>query len=359
MRRNKARKLRFIRDWSIFEDDVRRFPFTLFPAEPMLLSGGVPCQPFSLGGKHKGHLDDRNMFPAFIDVVRTLAPKAILIENVKGLLRESFAPYFQYVLLQLRHPEVLQQQDEDWKPHLARLEEVETSGSRGGLHYNVVYQLVDAADYGVPQRRERVFIVGLRADLGLEWSFPTPTHSKAALEFDQGPLGNYWERHCLAPRVADAQAVPVLAPDHLPWVTVRDVTSDLPEFGSPEGTALEHVLWPGARPYVGHTGSPLDAPSKALKVGDHGVPGGENMVVLDDGSVRYMSVREAARVQTFPDDFVFGGSWTEGLQQLGNAVPVELAEQLAGGLAHVLRSASRTDLERHPSSSDRASLQSA
>lgn len=86
----------------------------------------------------------------------------------------------------------------------------------------------------------------------------------------------------------------------------------------------------GARTYPGHTGSRLDWPSKALKAGVHGVPGGENMVVLDDGSVRYYTTREAARLQTFPDDYVFQGPWSKDMRQIGNAVPVRLAR--AGGI---------------------------
>lgn len=77
--------------------------------------------------------------------------------------------------------------------------------------------------------------------------------------------------------------------------------------------------------YAGHSGSKLDEPSKTIKAGAHGVPGGENMVVLDDGSVRYYTVRESARIQTFPDDYLFSASWTESMRQIGNAVPVKLA----------------------------------
>ena len=85
--------------------------------------------------------------------------------------------------------------------------------------------------------------------------------------------------------------------------------------------------------YPGHTGSPLDLPAKTLKAGDHGVPGGENMMVLENSAVRYFSVRESARLQTFLDGYVFHGSWTETMRQLGNAVPVSLARLVAASVA--------------------------
>ena len=118
------------------------------------------------------------------------------------------------------------------------------------------------------------------------------------------------------------------------WRTVRDALKGLPEpriLGVPGWK--NHKLQPGARVYPGHTGSPIDEPSKALKAGGHGVPGGENMLRRVDGSVRYYSVREAARVQSFPDDYELHGAWGEAMRQLGNAVPVLLAETVAKSVA--------------------------
>jgi DNA (cytosine-5)-methyltransferase 1 len=77
----------------------------------------------------------------------------------------------------------------------------------------------------------------------------------------------------------------------------------------------------------------MDMPAKTLKAGDHGVPGGENMLALPDGKFRYFTVRESARLQTFPDGYVFHGSWTETMRQLGNAVPVRLARIVASSVA--------------------------
>jgi DNA (cytosine-5)-methyltransferase 1 len=120
---------------------------------------------------------------------------------------------------------------------------------------------------------------------------------------------------------------------------VRDAINDLPD---PEkfltNKIPNHRFNPGARSYPGHTGSPLDEPAKTLKAGDHGVPGGENMLARTDGTVRYFTVREAARLQTFPDDYIFRGAWTEAMRQLGNAVPVRLAEVVASSVAKTLLS---------------------
>ena len=333
MRENKARKIKPVSTWPIVESDVREFDFRAINNVD-LVSGGPPCQPFSLGGKHQAYRDDRDMFPSAIRAVRDLQPKAFLFENVKGLTRATFANYLQYIRLQLRFPEITRRQNEDWYGHLSRLEQVETSGAYSGLHYNVVIRLLNAADYGVPQRRERVFIVGFRADIGLEWCFPAATHSNEALQYSKWVTGEYWDRHGI--RDWDSSCGPrkfAARPSKLlPWRTVRDALHDLPDPELDPAAAArfaDHRFIPGARSYPGHTGSPSDEPAKTLKAGAHGVPGGENMLRRPDGSVRYFSVRESARLQTFPDDFVFHGAWGETMRQLGNAVPVTLAEVVA------------------------------
>ncbi len=336
MRLNKSCRRSFVRHAEIIEDDVRRIDFREYRGEVEIVTGGPPCQPFSIGGKHRSFNDDRDMFPQAVRAVREIQPAAFVFENVKGLLRSSFANYFSYCTLQLRYPNIRRNGDEEWVDHLARLEEYHTSGPKRGLQYNLVYQLLNAANFGVPQRRERVFIVGIRADHGLKFSFPTATHDEDRLLYDKWVSGLYWEEHRLdAPSTPPALLKRRLArismelPEFmLPrWRTVRDAISDLPtiEVGARCPRTPNHFFNPGARSYPGHTGSPYDQPAKTLKAGDHGVPGGENTLQLEDGSVRYFSVRECARLQTFPDNWVLEGSWTESMRQLGNAVPVNLA----------------------------------
>jgi len=130
-----------------------------------------------------------------------------------------------------------------------------------------------------------------------------------------------------------------LEPKRLPWITVRDALKGLPDPRENSTDFLNHVFRDGARMYPGHTGSILDYPSKTLKAGDHGVPGGENMIRFYDNKVRYLTVRESARIQAFPDDYCFSGSWTESMRQIGNAVPVKLAEVVGGKLTELLSSA--------------------
>ncbi|KLE32496.1 multidrug DMT transporter [Aurantiacibacter luteus] len=349
IRENRRAKAGGIGRWpEPIEGDIREVDFRVDEGKIDLVSGGPPCQPFSLGGKHRAHADTRDMWPEAVRVVRETRPKAFVFENVKGLTRASFATYLAHIVHQLTYPELTHLPDEPWIDHMARLERHHTAGGgRDGLRYNVVYRVLNAANYGVPQRRERVVFVGFRADLGIEWNFPDETHSIDALLWEQVRSDEYWDRHKVASRdraldprlVARAEKL-IEKPAPAPWRTVRDAIGDLPdpETALKQATVcLNHRFQPGARSYIGHTGSPLDEPAKTLKAGVHGVPGGENMLRRADGAVRYFSVRESARLQTFPDDYRFHGSWTECMRQLGNAVPVQLAEVVARNVSHELQ----------------------
>lgn len=283
-------------DMRIIEGDVRDVDWSFLPDDIDLLAGGPPCQPFSLGGLARAEADKRDMFPAYTAVLAQLKPRAFICENVKGLARESFHQYYEYILLRLQHPSLSKREGETWEQHAIRLSRIHASADHEAVRYEVIPTVVDAADYGVPQHRHRVVIVGFRSDVEASWAFPQRTHGRGLL----------------------------------PLVTLGESIENVPALNN-ESRGGE------ARSYPGHTGSPLDKPSKTIKAGVHGVPGGENTIRFDDGSLRYMTVREAARVQTFPDGYELTGAWSEGMRQIGNAVPVELARVVASSVACALR----------------------
>jgi DNA (cytosine-5)-methyltransferase 1 len=315
-----------------------------------IVAGGPPCQPFSLGGKHKANQDNRDMFPYAIRAIERLAPKVFLFENVKGLLRQTFSKYFEYIILRLSYPDFSSSGNVDWEKHLNELRSIGQIPYIG-KKYNVQFKLINAADYGVPQTRERVVIVGARSDLSLSWSFPAATHSEDKLLWDMYVTGEYWERHNISKSLRPNFDTPLnekifqlkdkygmFEPELLPWKTVRDILFDTPDPRSDHGIT-DHIFRDGARTYPGHTGSDFDWPSKTIKAGGHGVPGGENMIRFGDGSLRYLTTFEAKRIQTFPDNFVIKGAWGEAMRQIGNAVPVLLAEKIGCELARALNAA--------------------
>lgn len=314
---NIGKGVKHVEHWPIVRSDVREIDWKQY-AGVDLVAGGPPCQPFSIGGKHRGDDDHRDMWPQAIRAVREISPRGFVFENVRGLTRPKFGPYLQSIVDGLANPGSL-------------------------LRYEVVVHQVNAADYGAAQKRHRVVIAGVRSDIA-KGAMPAlrPTHSRERLLWDQFVTGQYWKEHRIKRSLdsfdlIDAALVHRLRergeePDTLRWVTVRDKLCGL---GAPTGTA-NHVFQAGAKVYKGHTGSPLDQPAKALKAGDHGVPGGENMMVLADDTVRYFTTREAARLQGLPDDYEFPRSWTESMRQLGNAVPSELAEAVGRWMAAIL-----------------------
>ncbi len=350
IQQNQKLQVQAVRNWKVRRCAVESIDFAEYENRIDLISGGPPCQPFSMGGKHAAHADSRDMFPEAIRAVRQARPKAFIFENVKGLTRTSFRNYYQYIQLQMEHPTLALKDGESWADHLARLERHHLSGKREDLHYKVVTRLLNAADFGIPQKRERVFFVGFRDDLGVEWSFPQETHSLDRLVWDQGIETTYWERsrvgrssRHISPQLLNRVRGLKEKPSTIAWRTVREALAELadPEQNPKQAYLFpNHQFQPGARAYVGHTGSFLDEPAKTLKAGVHGVPGGENMLRRADGSVRYFSVRESARLQTFPDEYIFHGSWSETMRQLGNAVPVELARCVGQTVAD--------QLEAHP-----------
>lgn len=320
-------------DLLVREQSVVAFKYSEIGPVDLLAAGG-PCQPFSHGGQRRGSLDERNLFPQVVRALHDVQPTAFVIENVRGLLFRDMELYFKRLLRELRAP----------RRHYA------SSGhSRRGRpadEYKIFFRVLNAADFGLPQNRQRLFIVGLRPKLADRWAWPEPTHSRDALI--QALLADeYWDAHGVPQKVRRRvrAAIPEAARKRLNttgenWRTLRGLLSDLDPPARNVATATDpaHVFVPDARLYPKHTGSKLDWPAKTVKAGVHGCPGGEHIVVFDNGKHRYFTVRECALLQGFPKDYVFPKLRTKAMRQIGNAVPIPVAGAVGRQLAEVLRS---------------------
>ena len=299
-----------------------------------LIAAGAPCQPFSQGGGLRGQYDERNMFPEVVRAIGEARPRAFLIENVRGLLFEKAAPYFKSVLARLRNPAVAAGRE------ISDLYHLSAPGPGPDDEYSVHYALLNAADFGLAQNRPRLFIVGIRRGEG-RWSWPAGRFSRSSL-VDALRGDSYWDEHPVHESIREAALRPIRLRDAPPegkrWRTLRDLVATLPEAStSSEGAADQaHVLVPGARLYAKHTGSRLDWVAKTVKAGVHGTPGGEHIVLLDDGTHRYLTVRECAVLQGFPTSYTLPEKRTPAMRQLGNAVPVAVAEALGKRLSDTL-----------------------
>lgn len=245
-----------------------------------LVAGGVPCPPFSHAGKQLGPADERDLFPTMIELVRVTRPRAVMIENVRGLLDPKFADYRASINREL-----------------------------DGIGYDLQWQLLQASDYGVSQLRPRVVAVGVRRDLGVAFSYPDPYAAAAPTvgELLQ-PLmaANGWEGASAWAAKADR-----IAPT---------LVGGSKKHGGPDlGPTRAKRAWE-ALGVNGHTLAP-DAPE----------PGFE-------GSPR-LTVPMAARVQGFPPEWQFVGAKTQAYRQVGNAFPPPVARAVGERIVETLRAA--------------------
>ena len=280
-----------------FNEDVRGISFAQFRGKVDVVVGGPPCQPFSIGGLRKGKADERDMIPEFVRCLEEVQPEAFLMENVPGLTIGNRKNYFSSLLNALSK-----------------------------LGYHISWKVLNAADFGIPQIRRRLFIVGMHEQ---RFIFPQETH---------GPN-----------RV-------------LPFVKVKDV---LPpnQLGEPNPSKVFYAKNPSLRPnpYHGHLfnggGRPinLDQPSPTILASAGGnkthfidsfklVPayhrylmeGGKPQKGELEGA-RRLSIVESAILQTFPTDTSFVGPPSARYRQIGNAVPPLLAAILGKALVSQLR----------------------
>lgn len=280
-------------------DDIRNVDFKQYQ-DIDLVAGGPPCQPFSVSGKRLGNFDVRDMVPEFVRAVSEARPKAFLMENVAGLAAIKFNEYLAARIFELYQ-----------------------------LGYTVFSRVLSAADYGVAQNRKRLFLVGIRTDVQSQiFEYPKPSHGP-------GLDKNY--------------------------VTVRETLKGVPsdvENNAKVVFCKNPVL--RSSPFAGMMfngkGRPLNLDGIA-----HTIPasaGGNRTHILDPlgvtkeyhaelmagkrprtgelSEVRRLTVRESARIQSFPDDFTFLGRQSSRYSQVGNAVPPKLASAVIGSISRAI-----------------------
>ena len=231
--------------------------------EADIVIGGPPCQPFSVRGHQRGAIDGRDGFPIFMDAIKKVEPDIFIFENVRGLLYAN-KTYFEFIIDELK-----------------------------SLGFFIDYKLLNAADYGVPQNRERLFVVGHRG----KFSFPPPARKKttAGEAIDDLMYTTPPESKFLTP----------------------SMDSYIAKYEKASSCAKPRDLYP-------------DKPVRTLTCRNlAGATSDMHRIRLKDGRRRRLLHREAARLQSFPDWFTFCGNETQQFNQIGNAVSPLLAYQLA------------------------------
>ncbi len=269
-----------------------------------LLAGGIPCQSWSFAGQRKGFDDERgNLMLKYIDLILTVKPKIFLIENVKGLLTHNSGISLQFI--------------------------IDTINTKCGNTYNIKYKLLNAVHYGVPQKRERVFIIGILK----QFSILNLSHLKLNINYEF-PVGN--------------SNIKVLKDvlNNVPYSQGSKYSVDkiklfkyIPQGGCwinlPEGLQKSYLgksyFSGGGKRGILHRLS-LEKPSLTLLCS----PAQKQTERCHPIEDRPLTIREYARIQTFDDTYEFIGSISSQYRQIGNAIPVELAKFVGISLIEVL-----------------------
>lgn len=259
----------------IIEADISTIPSEQIPDCDIVI-GGFPCQGFSVANTKRHTSDTRNsLYKELLRVINDKMPSFFVAENVKGLLSLDHGKVFDLIL-----------------------NDFQNAG------YKVSFKVLNAADYGVPQKRERIIIVGVRNDINFSYTFPSETHSKdGANGLDK-------------------------------WISSSDALSQFPDPDTPNSipnhTYSKYKL--NFNGYIGHR--KLDPTQPAPTVTARGDNKGGVVILPHPNGIRRMTCRELAAIQTFPADFVFCGNNSSIYRQIGNAVPVLMAYKIANQFTH-------------------------
>jgi DNA (cytosine-5)-methyltransferase 1 len=272
-------------NWNVIEGDVHNVDFNEYKGKVDLVSGGAPCQAFSYAGKGLGFGDTRGtLFSEFARCVKETGPKMFLFENVRGLLSHDKGRTFKTIL------------------HVFE-----------DLKYTVQYEVLDASYHGVGQKRQRLIVIGIRNDLAerLKFSYPKPEKKQTVLHdvlqnVPNSPYQSYSE---------NKRRVMELVPPGGCWI-------DLPDDVAREYMGASYNSGGGRRGMARRIS--WDEPSLTLTTS----PSQKQTERCHPDETRPFTVREYARIQSFPDDWIFEGTISAMYKQIGNAVPVELARRI-------------------------------
>ncbi|MCX4299746.1 MAG: DNA cytosine methyltransferase [Lachnospiraceae bacterium] len=265
-----------------------------------ILTAGFPCQPFSNAGNRKGVHDSRGMlYKECLRIIEKKMPKVIVFENVKGLLSTKYIDGRKLV-------DVI----------------VEDLANMNGIGYNVDYKLINASDYGVPQNRQRVLFIGIRKDLNIDFVFPKKIDKKGLT-------------------VGDILGIPNDVPNQVDWPLspqAMEMIAYIPEGGSWKDVPYEHLA-PRFRK-IRDNMKKYHSPNFYRRFARNEICGTmtasaqpENCGIVHPVENRRFTIREVARIQTFPDDFIFIDDNMKNItamyKVIGNAVPVKMANAIA------------------------------
>lgn len=252
-------------DWNVINCDVKEFDGEKYKGVD-LFAGGVPCPPFSVGGKQLGKEDERDLFPEALRLIEQIQPKAILLENVRGIFDDIFTEYRDYIR-----------------------ERIESYG------YNVYWELLNSSDYGVPQLRPRAVLVAIKKELDNGFKFPTPSNNVCTVGEALYDLmsENGWKKSNEWKNVASSIAPTI-------------VGGSKKHGGADLGPTRAKKAW--ALLGVDGSGIAETAPEKGFL----GTPRLTNKMV--------------ARIQGFPPTWEFSGKKTAVYRQIGNAFPPPVAK---------------------------------
>ena len=271
-------------EWQVFQKDLNEFHGTAFKGID-IVSGGLPCPPFSIAGKQLGSRDERNLFPAMIRLVHETEPKAVMIENVRGILDAVFEDYRKYVGTELKK-----------------------------LGYQPGWKLMNASDFGVSQLRPRVVFIALKKEYSQHFSWPEPSLEPVKT------VGELLHDLMAANEWKGSQAWEKRADEIAPTI----VGGSLKHGGPDLGPTRARKAW--ATLGVDGMGIADEAPTRHFV----GMP--------------RLTVRMVARLQGFPDDWQFVGGKTQTYRQVGNAFPPPFARAVATNLRLCLIAARRRSI---------------